>query len=49
MGYTFINISKHEEPSEKSYWKLWLVGIFAKTSMGLSWQSEWISATRSQM
>ena len=29
MGYTFINISKHEEPSEKSYWKLWLVGIFA--------------------
>ena len=29
MGYTFINISKHEEPREKSYWKLWLVGIFA--------------------
>ena len=29
MGYTFINISRHEEPSEKSYWKLWLVGIFA--------------------
>jgi uncharacterized SAM-binding protein YcdF (DUF218 family) len=31
LGYTFINISKDkdEEPSEKSYWKLWLVGIFA--------------------
>ena len=29
MGYTFINISKDEEPREKSYWKLWLVGIFA--------------------
>jgi len=29
MGYTCINISKQEEPSEKSYWKLWLVGIFA--------------------
>jgi uncharacterized SAM-binding protein YcdF (DUF218 family) len=29
LGYTFINISKDEEPSERSYWKLWLVGIFA--------------------
>jgi uncharacterized SAM-binding protein YcdF (DUF218 family) len=29
LGYTFINISKDEEPSEKSYGKLWLVGIFA--------------------
>lgn len=29
MGYTLINISKDEEPREKSYWKLWLVGIFA--------------------
>jgi DUF218 domain-containing protein len=29
MGYTFINISKSEEPSETSYWKLWLVGILA--------------------
>jgi hypothetical protein len=29
LGYTFINISKHEEPAEKSYWKLWLVGILA--------------------
>jgi uncharacterized SAM-binding protein YcdF (DUF218 family) len=29
LGYTFINISKHEEPSEKSYCKLWLVGILA--------------------
>lgn len=29
MGYTFINLSKHEEPSEKSYWKVWLLGIFA--------------------
>ena len=28
MGYTFINISRDEEPSEKSYWKLWLVAIF---------------------
>jgi uncharacterized SAM-binding protein YcdF (DUF218 family) len=28
MGYTFINLSRDEEPSEKSYWKLWLVGIF---------------------
>ena len=29
MGYTFINISKDEEPSEKSYWKLWLLGTLA--------------------
>jgi len=29
LGYTFINISKDEEPSEKSYGKLWLVGILA--------------------
>jgi uncharacterized SAM-binding protein YcdF (DUF218 family) len=29
LGYTFINISKHEERSEKSYWKLWLIGILA--------------------
>jgi uncharacterized SAM-binding protein YcdF (DUF218 family) len=29
MGYTLINISKHEEPSETSYWKLWLAGILA--------------------
>jgi len=28
MGYTFINLSKDEEPSEKSHWQLWLVGIF---------------------
>ena len=28
MGYTCINISKQEEPGEKSYRKLWLVGIF---------------------
>ncbi len=38
MGYTFINISKHEEPSEKSYWKLWLVGILAVlTACFLHW------------
>lgn len=29
MAYTFINLSKDEEPSEKSHWQLWLVGIFA--------------------
>ena len=29
MGYTFINLSHDEEPSQKSYWKVWLVGIFA--------------------
>lgn len=29
MNYTFINLSKDEEPSEKSHWQLWLVGIFA--------------------
>ena len=29
MGYTFINLSQDEEPSEKSYWKLWLAGVFA--------------------
>jgi len=29
LGYTFINISKDEEPSEKSYWKLWLLGTLA--------------------
>jgi hypothetical protein len=29
LGYTFINISKDVEPSETSYWKLWLVGILA--------------------
>jgi len=29
LGYTFINISRPEEPSKKSYWKLWLVCIFA--------------------
>lgn len=38
VGYTFINISKHEEPSEKSYWKLWLVGILAVlTACFLHW------------
>ena len=29
MGYTFINISKVEEAREKSFGKLWLVGVFA--------------------
>ncbi len=29
MGYTFINLSTDDEPSEKSYWKLGLIGIFA--------------------
>lgn len=29
MAYTFINIAKEEEATEKSYWKLWLLGIFA--------------------
>jgi len=29
LGYTFINLSHDEEPSQKSYWKVWLVGIFA--------------------
>lgn len=29
MAYTLINISKDEEPREKSYWKLWLLGILA--------------------
>jgi uncharacterized SAM-binding protein YcdF (DUF218 family) len=29
LGYTLINLSKDDEPSEKSYWKLWLVGILA--------------------
>ena len=30
MGYTLINLSQDEEPSEKSYtWMLWLAGIFA--------------------
>jgi uncharacterized SAM-binding protein YcdF (DUF218 family) len=38
LGYTFINISKHEEPTEKSYGKLWLVGIFAVlTACFLHW------------
>jgi hypothetical protein len=38
LGYTLINISKHEEPIEKSYWKLWLVGIFAGLTIGfLHW------------
>lgn len=35
MGYTFINLSQDEEPSEKSYWKLWLVGIFAVLTLCL--------------
>lgn len=35
MGYTFINISKEEEEAtEKSHWKLWLVGIFAVLIVG---------------
>jgi uncharacterized SAM-binding protein YcdF (DUF218 family) len=29
MGYTLINLSKAQERSEKSHWKLWLVVIFA--------------------
>jgi len=29
LGYTFINLSQDEQPSQKSYWKLWLVGVFA--------------------
>lgn len=29
LGYTFINITKQEETSETSYWKLWLAGILA--------------------
>jgi len=29
LGYTFINLSTPQEPGEKSYWKLWLAGIFA--------------------
>jgi uncharacterized SAM-binding protein YcdF (DUF218 family) len=38
MGYTLINISKDEEPREKSYWKLWLVGILALLVVGfLHW------------
>ena len=32
MGYTLINITKDEEPSERSYWTLWLVGIVAVLS-----------------
>jgi len=38
LGYTFINISKQDEPSEKSYWKLWLVGLSALLIVGfLHW------------
>jgi uncharacterized SAM-binding protein YcdF (DUF218 family) len=38
LGYTFINISKPVEPTERSYWKLWLVGIFALLAAGfLHW------------
>jgi uncharacterized SAM-binding protein YcdF (DUF218 family) len=29
LGYTFINITKEEETSEKSHWMPWLVGILA--------------------
>lgn len=29
MPYTFLNLSKPAEPRTRSYWKLWLVGIFA--------------------
>ena len=28
MAYTFINISRDEEPRGRSYWMLWLLGIF---------------------
>jgi hypothetical protein len=35
LGYTLINLSEDEEPSEKSYWKLWLVGIFAVLTLSL--------------
>lgn len=27
MAYTFINISREEEPRERSYWGLWVLGI----------------------
>ena len=38
MGYTFINLSQPEKPSARSYWKLWLVGIFAVLAAGfLHW------------
>jgi hypothetical protein len=35
LAYTFINLSEDEEPSEKSYWKVWLVGIFAVLTLCL--------------
>jgi uncharacterized SAM-binding protein YcdF (DUF218 family) len=38
LGYTFINITKQEEASEKSYWKLYLVGVLAVlTTCFLHW------------
>jgi DUF218 domain len=38
LGYTLINIGKQDEPSEKSYSKLWLVGLFALLVLGfLRW------------
>lgn len=29
MGFTFLNISEDEEPRERSYWMLWVLGILA--------------------
>ena len=29
MGFTFLNISQDDEPRERSYWMLWLLGILA--------------------
>src|SRR5437879_12777735 len=38
LGYTLINIDKEDEPSEKSYWKLWLLLLLALLIVGfLHW------------
>jgi uncharacterized SAM-binding protein YcdF (DUF218 family) len=49
LGYTLINLSKDEETSEKSYWKLWLVGIFTLIAVCLLHWGGYLLVARDSM
>jgi uncharacterized SAM-binding protein YcdF (DUF218 family) len=49
LGYTFINLSKPDVATKRSYWKLWLLGIFAVLAVCFLHWGGYLLVARSSM